>query len=160
MPSNHREYTVALGVPEIMREGEDITIVTYGSMCRIALEAALQLQEIGISCEVIDVQTLIPFDRNHMIVESVKKTNRVIFTDEDVPGGASAYMLQKVLEEQNAYRYLDAKPVTIPGKAHRPAYASDGDYFSKPNAEDLFDAVYAMMHEADPANFPALYLTE
>lgn len=160
MPSNLGEYTVPLGVPEVLREGDDITIVTYGSMCRIVMDAAEQLQEVGISCEVIDVQTLIPFDRNHLIVESVKKTNRVIFTDEDVPGGASAYMLQKVLEEQNAYRYLDARPVTIPGKAHRPAYASDGDYFSKPNTEDIFDAAYAMMHEADPDNFPELYLTD
>jgi len=160
MPSNLGEYTVPLGVPEVLREGDDITIVTYGSMCRIVMDAAEQLQEVGISCEVIDVQTLIPFDRNHLIVESVKKTNRVIFTDEDVPGGASAYMLQKVLEEQNAYRYLDARPVTIPGKAHRPAYASDGDYFSKPNTEDIFDAAYAMMHEADPDNFPELYPTD
>ncbi len=160
MPSNLGEYTVPLGVPEVLREGDDITIVTYGSMCRIVMDAAEQLQEVGISCEVIDVQTLIPFDRNHLIVESVKKTNRVIFTDEDVPGGASAYMLQKVLEEQNAYRYLDASPVTIPGKAHRPAYASDGDYFSKPNTEDIFDAAYAMMHEADPDNFPELYPTD
>lgn len=157
MPLNLGEYTVPLGVPEILREGDDITIVTYGSMCRIVMEAARQLEEVGISCEVIDVQTLIPFDINYRIVESVKKTNRVIFTDEDVPGGASAYMLQKVLEEQNAYQYLDAKPVTIPGKAHRPAYASDGDYFSKPNTEDIFDAAYAIMHEADPVNFPALY---
>ncbi len=157
MPANLGEFTVPLGIPEILSEGEDITIVTYGSMCRIVLEAARQLKEIGVSCEVIDAQTLIPFDRNHLIVESVKKTNRVIFADEDVPGGASAYMLQKVLEEQDAYRYLDAKPVTISGKDHRPAYASDGDYFSKPNVEDIFDAAYAMMHEADPKAFPALY---
>lgn len=157
MPDNLGEFTVPLGVPEVLREGTDISIVTYGSMCRIVLEAAEQLQELGISIEVIDVQTLLPFDRHHTIVESVKKTNRVIFTDEDVPGGASAYMMQKVLEEQNAYQYLDSKPITIPGKPHRPAYASDGDYFSKPNVEDIVDAAYGLMHESDPINYPAIY---
>lgn len=156
LPDNLGEYTIPLGVPEVLREGTDITIVTYGSMCRIVMDTAEQLEEVGISVEVVDVQTLIPFDTNHIIVESVKKTNRVIFTDEDVPGGASAYMMQKVLEEQNAYRYLDSKPLTIPGKAHRPAYASDGDYFSKPNHEDIFEAAYSLMHEADPDTYPVL----
>ena len=126
-------------------------------MCRIVMDAAKQLEEFGISCEVIDVQTLLPFDINHSIVESVKKTNRVIFADEDVPGGASAFMMQKVLEEQNAYQYLDSKPVTLAAKEHRPPYSSDGDYFSKPNTEDVFDVVYELMHEAEPGRFPDLY---
>lgn len=157
LPENIGEFTVPLGVPEILREGSDVTIVTYGSMCRIVLEAAEMLEGVGISCEVIDVQTLLPFDLHHTIVESIKKTNRVVFADEDVPGGASAYMLQKVLEEQNAYQYLDAKPITITAKEHRPAYASDGDYFSKPNAEEVFDRVYEMMQDTYPDRFPTIY---
>src|SRR5690606_24143053 len=112
LPENIGEFTVPLGVPEILRSGDDVTIVTYGSMCRIVMEAADMLEQVGISCEVIDVQTLLPFDRHHTIVESIRKTNRVVFADEDVPGGASAYMMQKVLEEQNAYQYLDSKPIT------------------------------------------------
>ncbi|MCE2733077.1 MAG: transketolase [Flammeovirgaceae bacterium] len=157
MPSNLSEYTVALGVPEILKHGNDVTIVTYGSMCRIVMEAALELEQLGINCEVIDVQTLLPFDRHHAIVESVKKTNRLIVADEDVPGGASAFILQKVLEEQNAYQYLDSAPVTIAAKEHRPAYSSDGDYFSKPNVETIIEKVYAIMREANPDAFPALY---
>jgi pyruvate/2-oxoglutarate/acetoin dehydrogenase E1 component/TPP-dependent pyruvate/acetoin dehydrogenase alpha subunit len=157
MPNNIAEFTVPLGVPEVLRYGTDVTVVTYGSMCRIVMDAAEQLAAFGISAEVIDVQTLLPFDIHHSIVESVKKTNRVIFTDEDVPGGASAYMMQKVLEGQDAYRYLDAKPVCVSSKEHRPAYTSDGDYFSKPNADDIFDAAYEMMSEAKPALFPRLY---
>ncbi|MFN9500982.1 MAG: transketolase C-terminal domain-containing protein, partial [Chryseotalea sp.] len=157
MPSNLSEYTVALGVPEILKHGNDVTIVTYGSMCRIVMEAALELEQLGINCEVIDVQTLLPFDRHHTIVESVKKTNRLIVADEDVPGGASAFILQKVLEEQNAYQYLDSAPVTIAAKEHRPAYSSDGDYFSKPNVETIIEKVYAIMREANPDAFPALY---
>ena len=124
-------------------------------MCRIVLEAASQLAEVGIEAEVIDVQTLLPFDLDHAIVESIKKTNRVIFADEDFPGGASAYMMQQVLENQNAYRWLDSAPQTISAKAHRPAYGSDGDYFSKPNVEDVFEVAYALMHEAQPQRFPA-----
>lgn len=157
VPDNIGEFTVALGVPDILRQGEDVTIVTYGSMCRIVMEAADELAKVGISCEVIDVQTLLPFDLQHVIAESVKKTNRVIFADEDVPGGASAFMMQKVIEEQGAYQYLDARPRTIAAKEHRPAYGSDGDYFSKPNAEDVFDAVYEVMSESDPARFKPLY---
>lgn len=157
LPENIGEFTVPLGVPEILREGSDVTIVTYGSMCRIVMEAAEMLEGVGISCEVIDVQTLLPFDLHHTIVESIKKTNRVVFADEDVPGGASAYMMQKVLEEQNAYQYLDAKPVTIAAKEHRPAYASDGDYFSKPNPEEVFDRIYEMMQEGYPDKFPSVY---
>jgi len=157
LPENIGEFTVPLGVPEILREGSDVTIVTYGSMCRIVLEAAEMLEGVGISCEVLDAQTLLPFDIHHTIVESIKKTNRVVFADEDVPGGASAYMLQKVLEEQNAYQYLDAKPITITAKEHRPAYASDGDYFSKPNTEEVFDRVYEMLQDTYPDRFPTIY---
>lgn len=157
MPENIGEFTVPLGEPETIRSGEDISIVTYGSMCRVVMDAAAELQKVGISCEVIDVQTLLPFDRHHAIVESLKKTNRVIFADEDVPGGASAFMMQKVLEEQNSYRYLDSKPVTISAKEHRPAYASDGDYFSKPNVEEIYDTVYEIMAESQPDKFPDLY---
>ena len=133
IPDNISEFTVPLGQPEVLREGDDVTIITYGSMCRVILQAAQELEEVGISVEVIDVQTLLPFDVDHRIVESLKKTNRVVFADEDVPGGASAYMMQKVLEEQSGYFHLDSQPVTIAAKEHRPAYASDGDYFSKPN---------------------------
>ena len=157
LPDNIGEFTVPLGVPETLRAGDDFTLVTYGSMCRIALEAARALEEAGISCEVIDVQTLLPFDIHHSIVNSVRKTGRVAFADEDVPGGATSFMMQEVLEKQNAYQYLDSKPITITGKPHRPAYASDGDYFSKPNAEEIFEQVYAVMHEADPRKYPALY---
>ena len=156
-PSNIGEFTTPLGVPEIIRKGEDATIVTYGSMCRIVMQAAEELEEIGISCEIIDVQTLLPFDVHHNIVESIKKTNRVIFADEDVPGGATAYMMQKVLDDQEAYNWLDSKPVCIAAKDHRPAYGSDGDYFSKPNPETIFDAVYKMISEAEPSKFPDLY---
>jgi 2-oxoisovalerate dehydrogenase E1 component len=157
LPDNIGEFTVPLGVPEILREGDDFTIVTYGSMCRISMEAARALEEVGISCEVIDVQSLLPFDRHHAIVESLKKTNRVAFADEDVPGGATSFMMQEVLEVQNAWQFLDAKPITITGKEHRPAYASDGDYFTKPNAEEIFEKVYVVMREADPEKFPSLY---
>lgn len=157
MPINIGEFTVPLGVPEILKEGEDVTIVTYGAMCKIVLEAATQLEQIGISVEVIDVQSLLPFDVHKSIVKSIKKTGRVIFADEDVPGGASAYMMQQVIEGQNAFIYLDSPPMTIAAKEHRPAYSSDGDYFSKPNVETIFDAVYKMMNEVNPAQFPEYY---
>lgn len=157
IPENIGEFTVPLGVPEVLREGDDITIVTYGAMCRVCLRAAEQLAEVGISCEVIDVQTLEPFDVHHSIMESVKKTNRVIFADEDVPGGASAYMMQQVLEVQGGYHYLDSAPQTITSAANRPAYGSDGDYFSKPNPEDVFDKAYAMMAEFNPEKFKDIY---
>lgn len=157
IPDNIGEFTVPLGQPEILREGSDVTIVTYGSMCRVILQAAQELEEVGISVEVIDVQTLLPFDVDHRIIESLKKTNRVVFADEDVPGGASAYMMQKVVEEQKGYFHLDSQPVTIAAQEHRPAYASDGDYFSKPNPETIFDKVYALMSETDPAKFPEIY---
>ncbi len=157
LPTNLDEICVPLGVPETIKEGSDITIVTYGSMCRIVMEAATQLEEVGIKAEVIDVQSLLPFDVNHLIVESIKKTNRVIFADEDIPGGASAFMMQEVLDKQDAYRWLDSAPKAVSAQAHRPAYASDGDYFSKPNTETIFDAVYEIMHEAKPTLYPRLY---
>jgi pyruvate/2-oxoglutarate/acetoin dehydrogenase E1 component len=157
LPDNIGEFTVPLGVPERIREGSDVTVVTYGSMCRIVMEAADELAIAGISCEVIDVQTLLPFDIHHTIAESVRKTSRVVFADEDVPGGGSAFMMQQVLEVQNGYRYLDAAPVTIAAKEHRPAYASDGDYFSKPNPDEVFEKIYALMRESDPRKFPPLY---
>jgi 2-oxoisovalerate dehydrogenase E1 component len=157
LPKNIGTFTVPLGVPEVIRKGVDLTIVTYGTMCRIVMEACEQLEEFGIDCEVIDIQTILPFDLQHTIVESVKKTNRVIFADEDTPGGATAYMMQQVLEIQEGYKYLDSKPVTITAKAHRPAYANDGDYFSKPSAEDVFDAAYKIMQEVKPAIYKNIY---
>jgi len=154
MPDNVGNYTVPLGVPEILREGSDVTVVTYAVCCKVALEAAEWLADAGISVEVIDVQTLLPFDRQNKILESVKKTNRVVFLDEDVPGGASAYMMQKVLEEQNAYTYLDSAPLTITAKEHRTPYGRDGDYFSKPNADLVYEVIYRMMNEVEPGRFP------
>ena len=156
-PSNLGEYKVPLGIPETIHSGNDVTLVTYGSCCRVALEAVEKLQEIDISVEVIDLQTLLPFDNNATIVESVKRTNRLLVLDEDVPGGASAYIMQKILEEQGAYKHLDSEPKTLSAKDHRPAYGSDGDYFSKPSADDVYDAVYNIMHEVNPAKFPRIY---
>lgn len=157
IPDNIAEFKVPVGLPEVIREGNDLTVVTYGSMCRVILQAAQELEEVGISVEVIDVQSLLPFDVHHSIIESIKKTNRVVFADEDVPGGASAYMMQKVVEEQGAYRYLDSQPATISAQEHRPAYASDGDYWSKPNPETVFDKLYDIMAEAEPNRFPEIY---
>jgi pyruvate/2-oxoglutarate/acetoin dehydrogenase E1 component len=157
LPSNIGELRVALGIPEVLREGSDITVVTYGACCRIALEAAQKLAEMGIEAEVIDVQTLLPFDLHGRIVQSLQKTNRVLFLDEDVPGGGTAYMMQKVLEEQGGYHWLDAEPRTLAAKEHRPSYGSDGDYYSKPNRESIFETVYELMHEADPRAFPIFY---
>jgi pyruvate/2-oxoglutarate/acetoin dehydrogenase E1 component len=148
VPSNLFDYTLPLGLPEVIREGEDITIVSYGSTLRIIQDAIAEyLEPAGISCELIDVQTLLPFDINHRIIESLKKTNRIIFIDEDVPGGATAYMYQQVMELQGGFRWLDVAPRTISAKAHRPAYGSDGDYFSKPNAEQIADVIKEMMSE-------------
>ena len=154
LPDNIAEFTLPLGVPEILRPGADVTIVTYGACCRIALDAAEKLSKVGIDAEVIDVQSLLPFDLGGKIVESLKKTNRILFVDEDVPGGTTAYMMQQVIEKQGGYYHLDSAPQTLPGAQHRPAYGSDGDYWSKPNAESIFDAVYEMMHEVDPESFP------
>lgn len=147
MPSNLMDYTVALGVPEIIREGTDITIVSYGSMLRVIQEAADVLAKQGISCEIVDVQTLLPFDTQHAILDSLKKTNRIVFVDEDVPGGACGFMFNEVMEKQGGYRWLDVAPRTITAKAHRPSYGSDGDYFSKPNTEEIVDVVTEMVNE-------------
>jgi 2-oxoisovalerate dehydrogenase E1 component len=157
MPENLGDFTIPLGVPETLAEGTDITIVSYGSTCNIALQAVKQLQEVGISVDLIDVRTLLPFDINHLIVESLKKTNRLLIVDEDVPGGASAFILDKILVEQKGYYHLDSEPKTLTSRAHRPAYGTDGDYFSKPNAEDIFDAVYSIMNEVDGVQFPKIY---
>jgi pyruvate/2-oxoglutarate/acetoin dehydrogenase E1 component/TPP-dependent pyruvate/acetoin dehydrogenase alpha subunit len=147
LPSNLMDIRVALGVPEVIREGNEVTLVSYGSTLRIVQEAAEVLDELGVSCEVIDVQTLLPFDKDHLILESLKKTSRICFIDEDVPGGAAAYMYNKVMEEQGGYRWLDVSPRTLTAKAHRPGYGSDGDYFSKPNTEDIISMVKEMMAE-------------
>lgn len=156
-PSNLGEFTIPLGVPETLREGTDITVVSYGSTLRLVSEAAEKLAGMGISCEVIDVQTLIPFDIHSKIVESVAKTNRLAVIDEDVEGGATAYIMQQIVEKQEAFRYLDQAPLTLTAKNHRPAYGSDGDYFSKPSVEDILEKLYGMMHEANPSKFPALF---
>jgi pyruvate/2-oxoglutarate/acetoin dehydrogenase E1 component len=156
-PDNIGEYTVPLGIPEILNEGTDITLVTYGSCVRIAQDAVKQLAEFGISVELIDVQTLLPFDRTNTILESVKKTNRVVFFDEDVPGGATAFMMQRVIEERGGFYHLEDEPKTITAREHRPAFASDGDYFSNPNAEDVFDTLYEMMHRSNPTKYPRLF---
>jgi pyruvate/2-oxoglutarate/acetoin dehydrogenase E1 component/TPP-dependent pyruvate/acetoin dehydrogenase alpha subunit len=147
LPSNLLEYTVPLGIPDVIKEGNDVTIVSYGSTLRIVQDAVHMLETFGIGCEIVDVQTLLPFDINHRILESLRKTNRIVFVDEDVPGGAAAYMFNKVMEEQGGYKYLDVAPRTITGKAHRPAYGSDGDYFSKPNAEEIEAVIREMMRE-------------
>ena len=157
LPSNLDEFTVPLGVPEVLREGSDVTLVTYGACCKIALEMAGKLAESGIEVEVVDVQTLLPFDLPGVIGESLRKTNRIVFLDEDVPGGATAYMMQQVLERQKGYYWLDSEPRTLCGTEHRPAYGSDGDYWSKPSAEQIFTTVYELMHEAEPERFPIFY---
>ena len=153
LPENIGEYSVPLGVPEVLKEGSDLTLVTYGSCVRIAQTGIQLLEQKGISVELIDVQTLLPFDLEHRILESVKKTNRILFMDEDVPGGATAFMLNEVVEKQGGYQYLDSAPATLSAHAHRPPYGSDGDYFSKPSAEDVFEAVYKIMQEANPQRF-------
>jgi pyruvate/2-oxoglutarate/acetoin dehydrogenase E1 component len=156
LPDNYAEFNVPFGIPEVLIAGEDVTLVSYGSTLRIAEEAIEKLAAVGISVELIDVQTLLPFDIHGKIGESIRKTNRVVFLDEDVPGGASAYMFQQVFEEQKIFQYLDSTPISISAKAHRAAYGSDGDYFSKPNAEQIFEAIYGMMSEVDPDSFPSL----
>ncbi len=156
-PENIGEYKIPLGMPEILKEGTDVTLVTYGACVRIAEEAVEQLNDFGISVELIDVQTLLPFDTEHIIAKSIQKTNKVVFFDEDVPGGATAFMMHKVLEKQQAFFHLDAPPKTLSAHEHRPAYSSDGDYFSNPNAEDVFETVYAVMHEYNPEKYPELY---
>jgi pyruvate/2-oxoglutarate/acetoin dehydrogenase E1 component len=157
IPENIGEFTLPLGVPEILCAGNDVTVVTYGACCEIALRAAELLETMGIRIEVIDVQTLLPFDLNGVIVESIKKTNRVLFLDEDCPGGGTAYMMQETLERHGAYQWLDAAPRTLAARPHRPAYGSDGDYFSKPNRDQIVETVYAMMRESAPEKFPPVF---
>lgn len=156
LPSNLGTFRTPIGVVEVLKPGKDITLVSYGSTLRLVEQAARELMEVGIEAEVIDVQSLLPFDRNHEISQSLARTNRLLVIDEDVPGGASAYILQKVLEEQDGWKYLDSKPQTLCAREHRPPYGSDGDYFSKPSAEDIFEKVYQIMNESDPEGFPAL----
>jgi len=156
LPDNIGEFTVPFGQPEVLREGRDVTLVTYGACCRLAIEAAEMLTQVGIDLEVIDVQTLDPFDLEGRVRVSLEKTNRIVFLDEDVPGGTTAYMMQKVLEAQGGFDWLDAPPRTLSAQAHRPAYGSDGDYFSKPNREQIFTTVYDLMHQSDPPRFPSL----
>ncbi|MDY0085318.1 MAG: thiamine pyrophosphate-dependent enzyme [Bacteroidales bacterium] len=156
-PLNLGEYRIPVGKPETLKEGSDLTLVTYGSCVRIAEDAVAQLQEFGIDVELIDVQTLLPFDVDHTIVESLKKTNKIVFFDEDVPGGATSYMMQQVIENQQGYKYLDAEPKTLTARDHRAAYSTDGDYFSNPNAEDVFDVVYNIMHEYNPQRYPKIF---
>ena len=157
LPSNIAEFTVPLGKAEIVCEGTDITIVSYGSTLRLVQEAADELEKLGISVEIVDPQTLLPFDLDHLSGKSLQKTNKLLIVDEDVPGGGSAYILQQVLENQKGYFHLDGEPQTLTAKAHRPPYGSDGDYFSKPSIDDIIETVYAMMHESDPEKFPDLY---
>ncbi|WP_269222758.1 alpha-ketoacid dehydrogenase subunit alpha/beta [Flavobacterium sp. IMCC34518] len=157
MPLNYGEFKTPIGVVETLRKGTDITLVSYGSTLRLVEQAAKELFETGIDCEVIDLQSLLPFDIHSDIVKSIIKTNRLLVIDEDLPGGASAYILQQILEKQDAYNYLDSKPQTLTAKAHRPAYGTDGDYFSKPSAEDIYEKVYEMMHEVNPSKYPSLY---
>ena len=156
LPNNVGEFKTPLGVVETIREGDDITLVSYGSTLRLVEQAAKELQEVGIDAEIIDVQSLLPFDLNHDIVKSIAKTNRVMVIDEDVKGGASAYILNEILNTQNAFQYLDSPPKTLASKPHRPAYGTDGDYFSKPSVEDIFEAIYEVMHELSPMDFPKL----
>ncbi|HYC61019.1 MAG TPA: thiamine pyrophosphate-dependent enzyme [Thermoanaerobaculia bacterium] len=157
LPANIAEFTLPLGVPEVLREGRDVTLVSYGATLKIVMEAVELLASVGIDAEVIDVQTLLPFDVNGVIVESLKKTNRIAFIDEDVPGGASAFMLQQVLDRDRGYDFLDSQPLTIAAKEHRPSYGSDGDYWSKPNRESIFSGVYDLMREANPRKYPPIF---
>ena len=154
LPSNISEFVVPLGIPEVLREGSDVTLVSYGATLRIVMEAAAMLASANVSAEVIDVQTLLPFDVRGVIVESLKKTNRVAFIDEDVPGGASAFMMRQVTERDRGFEWLDSPPITICGKEHRPAYGSDGDYWSKPNRETIFAAVYELLRETNAKMYP------
>jgi len=155
-PTNLGEFCTPIGVVETIKTGNDITLVSYGSTLRIVSQATEELKEVGIDAEVVDAQTLLPFDIHHDTVKSVQKTNRLLVIDEDVPGGCAAYILNEIVEQQGGYQYLDSAPQTLSAKAHRPAYGTDGDYFSKPNAEDVFEKVYAIMHEANPEEYPKL----
>jgi pyruvate/2-oxoglutarate/acetoin dehydrogenase E1 component len=158
MPTNLGEFKTAIGVVETIKGGTDITLVSYGSTLRLVEQAAKELESVGINAEIIDAQSLLPFDLNQDVVKSIAKTNRLLIIDEDVPGGASAYLLQEIIEKQNGYQFLDSAPQTLSAQPHRPAYGTDGDYFSKPSVEDIFEKVYAIMHEAQPHKFSSLYL--
>ena len=160
LPKNIGEMTTPLGMPEILRSGDDLTLVTYGALCRIALEAAAALSKVGIDVEVIDVQSLLPFDVNGSILESLKKTGHILFVDEDVPGGATAYMMQEVIEKRGGFWWLDSEPRTLTAQNHRPAFGSDGDYWSKPNTEQIFEVAYEIMNEVDPARYPIFYRSD
>ena len=157
LPSNVGTFRVPLGVPEVLRAGGDATVVTYGACCPIVEEAAGLLAKCGVEIEIIDVQTLSPFDRENRIVDSLRKTNRLVIVDEDVPGGASAWLLQQIVERMGGFWWLDAPPVTVTGREHRPAYGSDGDYFSKPSRDEIFRAIYGLMRDAAPGRFPPLF---
>jgi len=157
VPTNIGEFKEPLGVPEVVKEGNDLTIVSYGSTFNLCEVAAKELAELGIDVELIDVQTLLPFDIDHMIADSIQKTNRLLIVDEDVSSGATAYMLDKILVEQKGYYFLDSAPETLSSKDHRPAYGSDGDYFSKPSIEDIVEKAYLVMNEADPETYPSIY---
>jgi len=157
LPKNLGDFKTAIGLVETIKEGTDITIVSYGSTLRLVEEAAKELLQLNINVEIIDAQSLLPFDLNHDCVKSLAKTNKLLVVDEDVPGGASAYILQEILEVQDGYQYLDSKPSTLSAKAHRPAYGTDGDYFSKPSTEDIFEKVYKIMHEYNPEKYKSLY---
>jgi pyruvate/2-oxoglutarate/acetoin dehydrogenase E1 component len=157
LADNMGEYTVPMGKVDVLTQGTDITLATYGTCVRIAQEAVGLLAKYGISVELIDIQTLLPFDLSSDILKSLQKTNRIVFLDEDVPGGATSYMMQEVLEKQGGYRYLDTTPTSITAAAHRPPFGSDGDYFSKPSAEDVFERIYKIMMEAEPNRFPNVF---
>jgi pyruvate/2-oxoglutarate/acetoin dehydrogenase E1 component len=156
LPNNFGEFKTPVGVVETVKKGNDMTLVSYGSTLRLVLQAAKELLEVGIDAEVIDIQSLLPFDINHDIVKSLEKTNRLLIIDEDVPGGASAYILNEILNIQNSYQFLDSQPKTLTAKQHRPAYGTDGDYFSKPSQDDIFEVAYSIMHEANPDDYPKL----
>ena len=153
LPNNLGEYKTPIGEIEVIREGTDITVVSYGSTLRIIEEAAVDLAHIDINIEIIDVQSLLPFDINKETIGSIAKTNKLLIIDEDLPGGASAYLMQELLENQNAFEFLDSKPQTLTAKAHRPAYGTDGDYFSKPSAEDIYEKIYGIMNEFNPSKY-------
>ena len=157
LPLNLGDFKIPIGVVETIKNGTDITVVSYGSTIRVVEEAAKELNQVGIDIEIIDAQSLLPFDLNHDCVKSLAKTNKLLVVDEDVPGGASAYLLQEILENQNGYQHLDSKPSTLTAKDHRTAYGTDGDYFSKPSAEDIFEKIYEIMHEENPTKFKSLY---
>ena len=157
LPENPGDFTIPLGIAEIVNEGKDVTVISYGSTLRIVQEAAQELEKLDIFIEIIDPQTLQPFDKRHLCVTSLGKTNKLLVVDEDVPGGASAFILQQIMEEQKGYFKLDAQPRTLTAKAHRPPYGSDGDYFTKPSVDDVVEIVYSMMSEADPEKYPPLF---